>query len=107
MRDPRAPLHDNAGEQRFEMTFEEGVAFIQYRTTPDGTLALLHTEVPEALEGLGVGTALVEATLDLCREGGRSILPFCPFVHAYIRRHPSYLDLVAERYPHRADLAGR
>lgn len=56
-----------------------------------------HTEVPTALEGLGVGSALVRAALDFARARGLIVRPSCPFVRSYIERHPDeYGDLVPE-----------
>lgn len=69
-------------------------------------LVLVHTDVPPELEGRGVGGRLVQGVLETARERGTKIFPACPFVHAYIRRHPEYLDLVSARYPRRAELEG-
>lgn len=64
----------------------------------------LHTEVAAAFEGRGVGSALVHRALDDTRQRGLAVRPACPFVAAWIRRHPDYLDLVV---PHaRAQVAG-
>jgi predicted GNAT family acetyltransferase len=53
------------------------------------------TEVPEALEGQGIGSALARGALDDVRAQGLQVIPLCPFVAAFIRRHPEYLDLVS------------
>jgi predicted GNAT family acetyltransferase len=58
---------------------------------------LIHTEVVPAAEGTGVGSQLVAATLEDLRSRGLSIVAICPFVRAYIRRHPEFADLVASR----------
>jgi predicted GNAT family acetyltransferase len=58
------------------------------------TLSLIHTEVPPALEGKGVASALARAGLDHAREHGMTVKPFCPFVAAYLHRHPEYQPLV-------------
>jgi len=44
-----------------------------------------------------VGSQLVAATLEDIRSRGLSIVAICPFVRAYIRRHPEFADLVASR----------
>jgi predicted GNAT family acetyltransferase len=61
----------------------------------DGTIVFTHTEVPPALEGHGVGSALARFALDDARRRGLAVVPRCPFVAAFIRRHPEYRDLVA------------
>jgi predicted GNAT family acetyltransferase len=53
-----------------------------------------HTEVLPAFEGRGVGSALAKGALDAVRAEGSSVEPRCPFIAAYIRRHPAYADLV-------------
>lgn len=61
--------------------------------------SLFHTEVDGAYEGYGVGSALVDAALAMAREAGVRIRPTCPFVAAYLKRHPEHHDIV-----HPADL---
>ena len=62
----------------------------------DGKLYLLHTEVPEAMEGQGIAGRLVRTALDHAREKGQKVVPFCPFARSWIRRHQEYADLMAE-----------
>jgi uncharacterized protein len=67
--------------------------FIKYRSEP-GTILLIHTEVDPAFEGQGLGGHLVAGALDDIRARGLKLVPICPFVRAYLRRHPEYGDLV-------------
>lgn len=60
------------------------------------TMTLTHTEVPHELEGRGVGANLVKAALDHARQQGYRVVPQCPFVAQYIRRHSEYSDLVLQ-----------
>jgi predicted GNAT family acetyltransferase len=69
--------------------------FAQYRSRP-GLIAFIHTEVDEAHEGEGLGSKLVAYALDDARARGLEVLPFCPFVNAFLQRHPEYVDLVPE-----------
>lgn len=85
---------DNADENRFEMAVEGHVAFVVYRRAPP-IIQLLHAEVPPALEGKGVGSALVRATLDALRLEGLKVVPRCPFISAFIRKNPVYEDMLA------------
>jgi len=50
--------------------------------------------VPPALEGRGIAGKLARAALDYARERKLSVIPRCPFVAAYIRKHPEYQSLV-------------
>jgi predicted GNAT family acetyltransferase len=78
---------DNREANRFELAIDGQTAFLAYERTPDA-LRLIHTEVPEAFRGRGLGEMLVKAALDAGRAEGRSIVAMCPFVRAYLRRHP-------------------
>ena len=86
---------DNPAASRFEMGSGDGTAFVEYRRAGD-RIALLHTEVPEALSGQGVGSKLVRGALDSIRAEGVKIVPRCEFVAAYVERHPEYRDLLAD-----------
>ena len=88
------PLTDNKEEQRFEMNINGAIAFIAYEEHR-GALALVHTEVPESLEGKGVGSVLALKTLEHLEAGGRKIIPLCPFVNSYIKRHPEWERIVS------------
>jgi predicted GNAT family acetyltransferase len=60
----------------------------------EGRVVVTHTEVKDAYEGKGVGTAIARTLLDQIRANGQQIVPLCPFVAGYIERHPEYEDLV-------------
>jgi hypothetical protein len=76
----------HAGGQTGVLTYSE----------QDGKLYLLHTQVPEALEGQGIGGRLVKAAMDYAREKGEKVVPFCPFARVWLQRHSEYADLVTE-----------
>lgn len=88
-------LTDNVASSRFELGADGARGFIDYRRT-GAILRLNHAEVPAALAGHGLGTRLVRETLDLIRSRGERIVPVCPFIKAFLRRHPAYADLSAE-----------
>jgi predicted GNAT family acetyltransferase len=88
-------VNDRPNELRYEIEVDGEVAgFINYRREP-GVIELVHTDVDPRSEGKGVGAALVQGALDDVRARGLKVRPYCPFVAAYIRRHPEYQDLVA------------
>jgi hypothetical protein len=64
-----------------------------YRDRGNDVLAFLHTEVDPRRQRRGLGTALVTGALDDARGRGVKIVPLCPFVDTYVRRHPEYADL--------------
>ena len=87
-------VRDNPATSRFEMASGDAVAFVEYMRAGD-RIVLIHTEVPEALSGRGVGSRLVRGTLEAVRTEGLKVVPRCEFVAAYIERHPEYRDLLA------------
>jgi predicted GNAT family acetyltransferase len=86
---------DNPRASRYELWLGTTRAgFIQYRAEP-GTVLLVHTEIDPAFEGQGLGERLVAGALEDLRARGLKLVPLCPFVRAYLRRHPDQAVLVA------------
>lgn len=90
-------VRDNPEAGRFEARVGEHLAIAAYRRAP-GRITFTHTEVPPALQGHGVASRLIRAALDAARAEGAEVVPYCPFVADYIRRHPDYRELVPDRY---------
>jgi len=86
---------ENEQAHRFEARTPDGevAGFLSYLSRP-GHLVLVHTQVAEEYDGQGIGSALVRQALDRIRERGLTMVPQCPFVAGYLRRHPGYDDLV-------------
>lgn len=95
MSDPIVTQNETAN--RFEIVVDGRNASLEYHRGRD-FLTLVHTEVPAELEGRGIGGKLAKAGLEFARAENLKVVPSCPFVAAYIRRHPEYLDLVMEKY---------
>ena len=80
---------DNPEELRYELRLDDRLAGqIRYTIREDGSVVLVHTEIDPSLEGRGLGNALVQGALDDLRERGIEYVPLCPFVRAYLQRHP-------------------
>ena len=79
------------------------VGFTEYRLRGDNIYFFFHTEVSEEYEGKGVSSALVRFALDDVRANGGTIVPLCPFVAAWLPRHPEYDDLVNHRIMERIE----
>lgn len=86
---------DNPAEGRFEARLPDGsvVGGAYYEREP-GVVIFTHTEVDPSMEGRGVGSQLAAGALDAVRAAGDKIVPLCPFIRAYVKRHPAYEDLV-------------
>lgn len=87
--DTQPPIVLNEAAHRFELTIDGHMAYEVFERFPGG-IAYEHTIVPEALEGRGVGSRLVRHILDYAAANGLKVRPDCPFVKAYIDRHPEY-----------------
>lgn len=87
-------MRDNPEERRFEAYVDGELAgYTAYDLNDDGIL-ILHTEVDDAFEGQGVGSAMVRQMLDRLRsEQDLKVTVVCPFVNAWLRRHPDYRDV--------------
>jgi hypothetical protein len=89
---PFAIRHE-PGARRFVADIEGQAAYITYRERDGLVLELDHTYVPRALRGGGIASQLTAHALDYARERGYRVVPSCPFVAAYLQRHPEYRDL--------------
>ena len=87
-------VRNDPAHSRYELSVDGGTAFAAYRREGD-TLVFTHTEGPPALEGRGIGSALVEGALADVRLRHLRVQPDCPFVAAYIERHADARDLLA------------
>ncbi len=91
MTDQKIIVNEEAGQ--FELNLEQGLAFIDYEL--DGnTMSILHTEVPEELEGQGIASHLAKFALDFARENQLKVKNQCRFVQVFLRRNPEYQDLI-------------
>jgi predicted GNAT family acetyltransferase len=73
---------------RFFVPLEDGDAELFYTAFSDDVIDLQHTEVPQSGKGHGVGDALVRAALAYARDSGLGVIATCPYVRAWLRRHP-------------------
>jgi len=88
-------IFNNSERQQFQVSVDGELASLEYRVY-DGRLTLMHTEVPDKLSGRGIGSALAEYALSYARSNHIPVKVYCPFVQAYLKRHPEYADLVVK-----------
>lgn len=94
-RQPISVTH-NPAASRFEVQLQGDLAECVYRRSGK-LLALVHTEVPSAMEGRGIAAALVKEALSWAREEGLVVQPQCSYVATYMQRHPETQDLLTAR----------
>jgi uncharacterized protein len=87
-------VRDNTALSRFELDAGGVTAFMTYRLG-NGVITLQHTETPPQARGQGIASRLVAGVLDTVRARGLKVIPRCPFVSAYIAKHPEFGDLLA------------
>ncbi|MGA8048376.1 MAG: GNAT family N-acetyltransferase [Dermatophilaceae bacterium] len=93
--DTTVTVTDNPDEHRFEAHVDGELAGFAEYSLREGVIVFTHTEVDDAYEGRGVGSALARQALDAVRDAGeRRVVPRCPFIKAWIDRHPDYRALL-------------
>ncbi|MBV9332047.1 MAG: N-acetyltransferase [Alphaproteobacteria bacterium] len=88
-------VRDNRAQHRFEIESDGATAFLSYERKQNA-ITFTHTEVPDSLGGRGMGSKLARAGLEAARREGLTVVAQCPFVAAYIEKHPEYQDLTAK-----------
>lgn len=91
------PLIKNENDKRFEIEVGGHFAFINYRER-EHQIELIHTETDPQLAGTGAASAVVEKTLEHIKESGKKLLPFCPYVFAFIQKHPEWKLIVDKNF---------
>lgn len=87
-------VEDNPARRRFEILVDDSLAgFTTYEERP-AAIVLTGTEIDPRFADLGVGGTLVRAALDQVRDRGERVIVQCPFVAAYIERHPEYAAML-------------
>ncbi len=88
-------LKNNELSQQFEWKIDGKLAKVEYNFSSDRKrIFLTHTEVPSALQGGGVASKLAKAVLDHVEEKGWKLVPLCPYIQGYIKKHPEYRKLL-------------
>ena len=92
------PVIDNQAERRFELHADGDLSVLTYRISGD-RIRLIHTEVPRALRGRGYAEMLARAALERAARDHLRVVALCPFVRAFLKRHPEYDTLVVPDTP--------
>jgi predicted GNAT family acetyltransferase len=88
---------NNTDESRFEVQVDEYTAVIDYYRRGNN-IVFTHTGVPDPLGGQGLAGKMAKTALEYAKAEGLKVVPQCPFVRAYIRRHAEYQQLVSEEF---------
>ena len=90
-----ALVSNNLSRHRYELRMgEKIIGFSEYNLVGHDAVLFSHTEIEEGHEGKGYGSQLARSALDDVRAQGKQVIPMCPFIAAFIRRHHEYLEIV-------------
>jgi predicted GNAT family acetyltransferase len=95
---PAPAIVDNKAEHRFEAIVDGRLAELVYRRNGD-RLTLVHTGVPDELDGRGLGGALVRAAIEQAASHGWTVVPHCSFARRWLQDHPDVAARVAIEWP--------
>lgn len=84
----------NESQSRFETTVHGITAYVTFERPSSSVIAYTHTIVPEALSGQGIASALAKHVLEYAVQNQLKVQPDCPYIRAYIGKHPEYQSLV-------------
>ena len=84
----------NEERERFEARVDGKLTVVEYQMLSEDVIDFVHTEVPEELQGRGIADHMAHEVLEYAREHRLEVVPQCPYVADYIRRHPEYQQLV-------------
>ena len=93
MTDEKLDVNNNTAESRFEIFVGHDMAFLEYKQSA-GKINLMHTEVPEKLEGRGLGGKLARAAFEYAEKEQIKVMPSCPFIISYLKKHSEYRHLI-------------
>jgi uncharacterized protein len=88
---------NNEKQMQFEVHADGEVASLEYRFYKND-IALMHTVVPDRLGGKGIASVLSHHALEWAKEHEKKVMVYCPFVAAYLKKHPEYNELVDKTY---------
>jgi predicted GNAT family acetyltransferase len=86
---------NNTSKKQYKMVVEETMVVIDYMEAQD-RIYLTHTEVPKGLEGKGYGSKIVQLALEDIEKRDLKLVPLCPFVAAFLKRHPEWKRILWE-----------
>jgi predicted GNAT family acetyltransferase len=97
MSDTTYHVVNNDKEMQFEVELDGEKAVLVYRFYKHD-IALMHTEVPDALEGKGIASALARAAFAYAESQQKPVIVYCPFVAGFIQKHPEYKKQLDPEY---------
>ena len=89
------PLIDEKDSRQFVLQVGDHRARMEYDRSGD-RIFLTHAEVPKQLEEHGISSALTEKVLAWTEENRLKLVPMCPCVKAFLRKHTAWQRLLVK-----------
>lgn len=89
------PLIDEEESRQFVLVVGGHRARMEYDRSSD-RIFLTHLLVPPAIEGQNVAQILTEKVLAWVEAKGMKLVPYCPYVKTYLRRHTAWQRLLVK-----------
>jgi len=87
---PAVEVVNNDHRHRYEILYDGALAgFTEYRIRGN-RVVFIHTEIDDAFAGQGLAGELARRALAAVAATGATIVPVCPFIASWLRRHPDF-----------------
>lgn len=87
----------NEKKKQFEYRQGSKVARLQYGFYKDN-IAFTHIDVPEALAGMGIASALTDYAFDYAKKIDKQVMVYCAFVARHVSSHPQLRKQLDRKY---------
>lgn len=88
------PLYHNEEQKQFEITVNNKKVYIEYEVCAKNNFLLVHTEAAQELAGTGAAQALVEKVFQFIEKNHAVMVPECPYLLSFVKKHPEWKHLV-------------
>jgi predicted GNAT family acetyltransferase len=78
---------------RYEIVVDGQTAGLTAYRDRDGQRVFYHTEINDAFAGRGLASLLVQQALTDARDSGKRIVPVCPYVAKFLKKHDEFADM--------------
>ncbi|MGP4087373.1 GNAT family N-acetyltransferase [Streptomyces sp. KR55] len=80
-------------KHRYEILVDDKTAGLTAYRDRDDQRVFYHTEVDDAFAGQGLASILVQQALTDVRSSGKRIVPVCPYVAKFLKKHEEFADI--------------